>query len=245
MGNRERLIALSLKYEGNYTKIKEAIKNKEEVTEIEYDKCITILDDDYPRALLDLKMPPFVLFYKGNKELLKENAISIVGSRLACDYALRSTKELVNHYNDFVVISGLAKGIDGLAHRYANKSIGVLGCGIDYIYPYENLDLFLKLEKDGLIISEYPGLVKPLGYHFPFRNRIIAALGDCLYVMQSSEKSGTVTTINEALELNKDIKVLPYDIHNECGKYNNKLINDGALLIEENELKIDNIKVDV
>lgn len=242
MGNREVLIALSLKYEGNYFKIKEAINNNEEIEEKEYANCITIFDELYPKPLLKLKQPPYVLYFKGDINLLKEESIGVVGSRIACDYARKATKELVNYYEDKVIISGLAKGIDGIAHKYANKTIGVLGCGIDYIYPYENIELFIKLEKSGLIISEYPGIVKPYGYHFPFRNRIIAALSDRLYVMQSSEKSGTVTTINEALELNKDVKVLPYDIHNKCGYYNNKLINDGALLINENELKIDNIK---
>lgn len=242
MGNRERLIALSIKYEGNYKKIKEAIENHEEIEELEYKNCITIFDDNYPKSLLELKYPPYVLYYKGDISLLKESIIGVVGSRIACEYALNVTKELVGHYKDKVIISGLAKGIDGMAHKEAIRSIGVLGCGIDYIYPYENVNLFLKLEKNGLILSEYPYKVKPYGQHFPFRNRIIAALSESLYVMQSSEKSGTVTTINEALELNKDVKVLPYDIHNIYGRYNNKLINDGALLIDEFELKIDNYK---
>lgn len=242
MGIREKLIALSLKYDGDYYKISEAIEKQEDIKEVYLDNCLTIFDDNYPKSLLELKKPPYVLYYKGDIKLLKEKCIGVVGSRIACKYALDATKELVNHYNDLIIVSGLAKGIDGMAHEVANRSIGVLGCGIDYIYPYDNLKLFLRLEKSGLIISEYPGHVKPYGYHFPFRNRIIAALSERVYVMQSSQKSGTVTTINEALELNKDIKVLPYDIHNIYGQYNNKLINDGALLIEENELKIDNLK---
>ena len=239
MGNREKLIALSLKYEGHYFKIAEAVNKNEEIEEITRDNCLTIFDDEYPSSLLELKYPPFVLYYKGNVDLLKENCLAVVGSRIACEYALKTTEELVSHYADQVIVSGLAKGVDGKAHDIAKRSIGVLGCGIDYIYPYENIHLYAKLEKTGLIISEYPGMVKPLSFHFPFRNRIIAALSDTVYVMQSSEKSGTVTTINEALELNKDIKVLPYDVHDESGIYNNKLINDGALLIKNSELKID------
>lgn len=242
MGTREKLIALAIKYEGEYFKILNAIKNHEDVEESTYDKCFTILDDIYPKELRDLKYPPFVLFYKGNLELLKSIKISVVGSRIPGNYASLATKCLVNNYNDYVIVSGLAKGIDGVAHDAADHSIGVLGCGIDYVYPFSNINLFLKLEKQGLILSEYPSNVKPLSYHFPFRNRIIAALSDTLYVMQSSEKSGTVTTINEALELQKDVKILPFSIFDEQGQYNNKLINDGALIIDSSELKIDKIK---
>lgn len=240
MEYREKLIAYAIKYDGDYFKILKAINNNDEIIEINCDNCITIFDDNYPSELKDLKYPPFVLFYKGNLDLLNKEKIGIVGSRIPVDYSLKATSYLVNNNMDKVIVSGLAKGIDAKAHEVAKYSIGVLGCGIDYIYPYDNLALYIKLEKEGLIISEYPFKVKPLSYHFPFRNRIIAALSKTIYVMQSSEKSGTVTTINEALELQKDIKILPFSIFEDAGQYNNKLINDGALILEKNELKIDN-----
>lgn len=236
MGKREKLISLVIKYEGEYFRILNAIKNNEEIDDYKYDKCITIFDDDYPLELRDLKYPPFVLFYKGDLSLLKKEKIAVVGSRIPCDYSLKATSLLVNKNNDKVIVSGLAKGIDAMAHKEADYSIGVLGSGIDYIYPYENIDLYMKLEKQGLILSEYPFKVKPLSYHFPFRNRIIAALAQKVYVMQSSRRSGTVTTINEALELQKDVKVLPFSIFDEVGEYNNTLINDGALLIDRKDL---------
>lgn len=240
MTNKEKLISLSIKYKGDYFKILNAIKQNEEVDIVKCNNVITIFDDEYPEELKDLKYPPFVLFYKGNLNLLKEDKIAIVGSRIPTSYSIKATECLVLNNKDKVIVSGLAKGIDAKAHEVAINSIGILGCGIDYVYPYENLSLFLKLENKGLILSEYPGRVKPLSYHFPFRNRIIAALSNCIYVMQSSEKSGTVTTINEALELQKDIKVLPFSIFDELGQYNNKLINDGALMIEQSELKLTN-----
>lgn len=236
MGNREKLIGLAIKYDGEYFKIANAIERNEEIEEVTYEKCITILDDNYPYDLRELKYPPFVLFYKGNISLLKEKKIGVVGSRYPCDYALKATMCLVNKNNDNVIVSGLAKGIDAKAHEISDYSIGILGCGIDYVYPYENINLYLKLEEKGLILSEYPGRVKPLAYHFPFRNRIIAALSNTVYVMQSSERSGTVTTINEALELQKEVKVLPFSVFDNEGNYNNKLINDGAILLEANEL---------
>ncbi|MDO4500205.1 MAG: DNA-processing protein DprA [Erysipelotrichaceae bacterium] len=236
MENRELLISLAIKYNGEYSLIKKAIENNEICELRECRNCITILDKEYPKRLLDLKRPPYVLFYKGDINLLNEESIGIVGSRKPCDYALRATREVVLNRRDKVVISGMAKGIDACAHKYADRTIGILGCGINYIYPYCNKDLFKEVEKKGLLISEYPDKSLPYAYHFPFRNRLIAALSDEVYIMEVHEKSGTITTVNESLELGKDIRVLPYDVFNESGSYNNYLINEGALMI--------NIKID-
>lgn len=234
--DRKKLISYSFYYFGEYDKIINAINNKEDVPSFDIANAITIFDDEYPKCLFNLKYPPMVLYYKGNLELLKDEAISIVGSRNACEYALNATKALVEKNNDKVIISGLAKGIDAYAHNYAKKPIGILGCGIDYIYPKCNYELIQRVAKDGLILSEYPTFSKPLGYHFPFRNRIIACLSEKVYVMQSSAKSGTMTTINEALELGKEVKVLPYSVFDENGINNNHLIYEGALMIENEEI---------
>ena len=235
MKNRESIISLALKYDGNYNKIKEAI-SKDEIVNYRYVDAITIFDNDYPKSLFELKDPPFVLFYKGNKDLLKEEMIGVVGSRFPCEYAKEATKKLVLNNFDKVIVSGLAKGIDTIAHEYALKTIGILGCGIDYIYPKVNSDLYKRIEKEGLLLSEYPFDVKPFAYNFPFRNRIIAALSKEIYVLEVHHKSGTITTVNEALELGKDIKVLPFDIFNSKDVYNNHLIKEGALIIEYREL---------
>lgn len=236
MMDRNELISISYYYSGDYNKILKAINNKETVPIVELPNAITIFDDIYPKSFLNLRYPPLVLYYKGKIELLNSDCIGIVGSRVACEYSLKVTELLVKNNLDKTIVSGLAKGIDACAHQNALKTIGVLGCGIDYIYPSCNYKLFKDIENNGLLISEYPKMCKPLGYHFPFRNRIIAALSEKIYIMQSSLKSGTMTTINEALELGKEVRVLPYDIFNEFGINNNKLINEGAMMIEADEI---------
>ena len=234
--DREKLISYSFYYLGEYDKIIKAINEKDDVPLVNIPNAITIFDSAYPKQLLNLKCAPFVLYYKGDINLLTQDSIAIVGSRNPCEYALKATQCLVQTNKDKVIVSGLAKGIDACAHEMAYKTIGILGCGIDYIYPRCNYDLIKKVEKQGLILSEYPSLSKPLGYHFPFRNRLIACLSSKTYVMQSKLKSGTMTTVNEALELGKEVKVLPYDVFNSCGENNNQLIYEGAVPIEKSEL---------
>ena len=236
--DRNRLISYSVHYKGEYHKIVKAIKDDEDIHETSFNECFTILDGIYPKSFLELRYPPFVIYYKGNLELLKDRTIAIVGSREPCEYALRATEALCRKNSDMVVVSGLAKGIDACAHQNASKTIGILGCGIDYIYPMCNKNLIENVVKEGLLMSEYPALSKPLAYHFPFRNRLIACLGERVYVMQSSSRSGTMTTINEALELGRDVKVLPYDVFNESGINNNHLILEGAQIIENEEIAI-------
>lgn len=236
--DKNKLISYSFYYLGEYDKIIKAINENADVPIVNVPNTITIFDTTYPKQLLNLKCPPMVLYYKGNLELLKQDAIAVVGSRMPCEYALKATKALVQANQDKVIVSGLAKGIDACAHEYASKTIGILGCGIDYIYPRCNYDLIKKIEKEGLILSEYPGYSKPIGYHFPFRNRLIACLSSKTYVMQSTLKSGTMTTINEALELGKEVRVLPYDIFNPNGVNNNHLIYEGANPILKDEISI-------
>lgn len=235
--DKNKLISYSYFYLGEYEQIIKAINRNAEVAIVNIPNAITIFDSEYPKELLNLRYPPLVLYYRGNLNLLKEKEkIAIVGSRKPCEYAIKATESLVKANKDKVIISGLAKGIDACAHENATKTIGVLGCGIDYIYPRCNYDLIKRMEVNGLILSEYPSFSKPLGYHFPFRNRIIACLADKTYVMQSTLKSGTMTTVNEALELGKEVKVLPYDIFNDDGINNNRLINEGAMMIDSSEI---------
>ena len=233
---REDLISCSLHYAGNYQNILKAIREDSVFPGRYVENAITILDDEYPEKLKDLKYPPFVLFYKGDLELLKTKTIAVVGSRDPCSYALEATEALIRANQDKTVISGMAKGIDACSHLCASKTIGILGCGIDYIYPRCNADLFRRVEKEGLLFSEYPLDVKPIAYHFPFRNRLIAALADIVYIMQSDLKSGTMTTVNAALESGKEIRVLPYDIFHIRGRNNNQLIYEGAQPIRYEEI---------
>ena len=235
--DRNTLIAYALKYKGDYRYIERAVKRNEEIIPVECKtSCLTFFDEEYPKEFLPLSEPPYVLFYKGDLSLLKEEKIAVVGSRDPCAYAVKATACLCRHYRDTVVVSGLAKGIDGIAHEFSGRSIGILGCGIDEIYPRENEKLYRKLEKEGLILSEYPGRVKPLGCHFPFRNRLISALGERVYIMQSSRRSGTMSTLKEALDLGKEVRVLPYDLFSKEGENNNLLIYEGASPISCEEI---------
>lgn len=233
--HRTKLIKYAIACGGEYDDIIKAINEDMNVDDISIEgiNAITIYDETYPRELLELKYPPFVLFYKGNLELLKKSKVGVVGSRNPCEYSVKATEKIASITTD-VVVSGLAKGIDATAHLFASEGIAVLGCGIDYVYPLDNKHLFdcLSNSKNGLILSEYPGLTKPLGYHFPFRNRIISALSHTLYVMECSKVSGTMTTISEALELGRNVEVLPFDVFADKKIYNNTLISQGAQIIK-------------
>ena len=130
MGKREELIALSIKYEGEYFKIVEAIKKQEPINGVSLENCITIFDSKYPKRFFDLKYPPLVLYYKGDISLLNdEEIIGIVGTRKPCDYSLKAVEYVIDKNKDSIYVSGLAHGIDAKVHDYSNKSIGVLGCG--------------------------------------------------------------------------------------------------------------------
>ncbi|MDD2591473.1 MAG: DNA-processing protein DprA [Erysipelotrichaceae bacterium] len=233
--DNEKLLSYALYYGGDYKRIYRAIKINETIKTIAYHgKYLTINDPLYPDEFNMLRFPPLVLFYKGNINLLAKEKIAVVGSRDHSDYGRSITCDIVEHLaKRYVIVSGMAKGIDRIAHLSAIKighTIGVLGCGIDHIYPQENYDLYELMGKRDLLLSEYPYNVKPMRHHFPFRNRMIAALGKNLIVTQANSRSGTMLTVNEALELNKDVYVVPYpltQVESGC----NQLIKQGANII--------------
>lgn len=235
MIERDYLISCALEAKGEYETILKLLQSRPLLNIKKMDNCLTIFDDDYPAEFRLLKYPPFVLFYKGNIELLKADKVSIIGSRNPCPYACEATLRLSANTEE-VVVSGLAKGIDSLAHQAAKRTIAIMGSGIEYCYPRSNYDLYRKLCNDDLVISEYPADVSPLKHHFPWRNRLIAALGKSLYLMEVHPKSGSMSTLNAALELNKDIYVLPFSLLEACGAYNNQLIAEGAQLINRQQL---------
>lgn len=243
--SRDSIIAIVLKYKGDWNLIYRGIRQREEVEEeyyalIEKLKCktTTMIDEDYPPFLKQVHHPPFVLFYYGDISLIANyyNNISVVGSRDFSEYGKDITEKIVGDLSKrgYVIISGLAKGIDGIAHRSAidsgGKTIAVLGCGIDYCYPIENQDLYDLIKKDHLLISEYPFDTPPQPSNFPFRNRIIAALSKTVLVTEAGPKSGTLVTASLALFLNADVMCVPYNagLNSEC----NRLIKNGAFLVE-------------
>lgn len=232
---REQLIAYAVEHDGEFHAIKKAIQSKQKYSIVKNIKAITILDQDYPKELLALHQPPYVLFYKGDVKLLSKPKVAVVGSRTPSEYAASMTQKLVAALpTEYVVVSGLAKGIDGIAHHSSfarHKTIGVLGCGIHRVYPYQNKPYFEWMQQHHLIISEYPNLATPYPHRFIARNRIIASLSNPLYVMSAASRSGTLITVDYALSLNKDVVVLPHPIGVTSGEGCNQLIASGALML--------------
>lgn len=242
---KDQLIAYSLAYDGETTLIRQALIRNVPYTPVSGPlNAITILDDAYPEGLRNLALPPYVLFYKGKLELLKAPAMAVVGSRNMLPYAHALTRHMIPILSKrYVIVSGLAKGIDAAAHTVALSgcsTIAVLGCGIDRIYPMENKALYDEIAEKGLILSEYPRHALPLKHRFPWRNRIVAGLSHAVVVMQADLKSGSMITVNEALNLGKDVYTFPYGLDHPEGQGCNLLIQQGANLIlcEEDLLEI-------
>lgn len=245
----EILLYFAIKYEGDWDQIYSAINRKEKVNtdelkdiiKKETNKFITLIDKEYPSRLKNIYKPPFVLFYRGDLSLINttKKTIGVVGSRKADSYGKKITenlvKELVN--NDYVIVSGLAKGIDSVAHKTClenkGKTIAVIGNGLNQVYPIENEKLQEQIATFGLIISEYPSNINACKDHFPRRNRIVAGLSDAILVTQASNKSGAMITVSRALELGKDVFCVPDTINKESGC--NRLIKEGAKLVENVE----------
>lgn len=239
---RDLLIYLSIKYDGVWNRIYQAIKEKENIDSKECEKvlktlttkAITIFDKEYPKNLKHIYKCPFVLYYKGDISLLNKKIVSFVGSRNPSDYSLLATKKIVSELDsDIVVCSGLAKGIDSCALSEAINNnmatIAVLPTGIDQCYPIENISLYYEIENKGLLISEYPLKCKVDKSNFAFRNRIISSLCSSLVISEVHKNSGTSVTVKYALEMNKDIYCIPHEIFEDC--LCNNLIKDGAYLI--------------
>ncbi len=230
-----QLIAYAMKYDGEFHAIKQAIHKHEPYIIHHGIQAITILDALYPSECKALDQPPWVLFYQGNIELLKQKKMAIIGSRTPNHYGVIQTIQLVETIKSkAVIVSGLARGIDRIAHLHAmqvSHTIGVLGCGINRIYPFDNQDLYVKMRHDQLIISEYPNQAVPYPSRFVARNRIIAALSDPIFVMAATIKSGTLITVDYGLALNKDIVALPYHNDESIGEGCNLLIAAGAHIL--------------
>lgn len=231
---REQLLAYSLKYHGDYAKIKVAlVRNEPYIASAYKGSYLTVLDEAYPVSLRQLHDPPYVLYIRGRTDLLNLPCISIVGSRNHGSYSAEWTQKFVKHFASYVIVSGMAKGIDGLAHLHglAQGTIAVLGAGIDIIYPKQNTELYHHIVQKGCVISEYPEGTTIQKHQFVARNRIIAALGSALLVMESHPKSGSMITVNYALDCGKDVYCLPYSLDMPEGLGNNLLIQQGANIL--------------
>ncbi|MFH0905251.1 MAG: DNA-processing protein DprA [bacterium] len=197
---------------------------------------ISIDDLDYPAALKEIADAPTQLFVRGNLQWGDRPVIAIVGSRKPTPYGIATVRDLVGKIAPgAVIVSGLAYGIDELAHRAALKASGitvaVLGSGIDdkSIYPARNLSLAQEIiVSGGAIISEYPPGTEPLPYHFPMRNRIIAGLSQKLVVIEAAEESGALITAKLALDYNREVMAVPGPITSPMSVGPNRLIQAGA-----------------
>ena len=191
----------------------------------------------YPKRLKEIYLPPVVLFYKGRLELFNRLSIGIVGARNHTPYSKEALEFLLPDILErkVSIISGLARGVDSLAHQLTlelnGETIAVIGNGINICYPKENQSLYDAIGKKGLILSEYPLDSPPLKFHFPYRNRIIAGLSHGLCVIEAKMHSGSLITANVALSENRQVFALPGNITSEYSKGTNELITAGAFPI--------------
>ena len=201
-------------------------------------QILTIKDEDYPYLLKQIYDPPSVIYIMGNKKILSQNGIAIVGSRNCSLYGQKIAKYLSYQLakKGIHIISGLARGIDTFSHigtlQAKGKTIAVLGSGLDVIYPPENAKLAEKIvESEGCLVSEYIVGTKPLGEHFPARNRIISGLASGVVVVEASEKSGSLITVDFALEQGKNVYAVPGNINSPNSLGTNSLIKQGAKIV--------------
>lgn len=207
----------------------------------------TPADPDYPRLLLEIPSPPPVLYYRGKVELLENQGITpligIVGTRSPTVHGRRWTQKIATRLaqSGFVVVSGMAKGIDGDAHRACleagGRTLAVLGTGVDIVYPFSHRQLYEQIQQQGLILSEYPTQTQPNKSNFPARNRIVAGLCRAVLVMEAPERSGALITAQYANEFNRDVYTLPNspDVREAMGCL--RLIHRGAeTILKEDEL---------
>lgn len=220
---------------------------------------ISITEEKYPEILKEIYDPPISLYIKGNTEILNSNSIAIVGCRDTTEYGKKAAKYFSYNLSKkgVNIVSGLARGIDSYAHignvcaqdekrkeedklkisiqqdniQYG-KTIAVVGNGLDIVYPKENKYLFDKIiETGGAIISEYPLGTKPDKMNFPARNRIVSGISKGIIVIEAKEKSGTLITVDFALEQGRDVYVVPGNINSINSVGTNDLIKQGARLV--------------
>ena len=239
-----------LRIEGLGEKVAQAIQRGplEKIVEKELNRLketggrvITLTDEAYPRRLKDIYDPPALLYIRGELRIEDEFAVAIVGSRKTTPYGRWFTEKVSNELarHGMTVVSGMARGIDSLAHMGAisggGRTIAVLGCGVDVIYPSENRNLFAKIIDHGAVLSEFPMGSPPEGGHFPRRNRIISGLSLGVVVVQANEKSGSLITAGYALEQGREVFAVPGNVGTESSRGVHRLIKEGAKLVESSE----------
>jgi DNA processing protein len=199
---------------------------------------VTLADDDYPQALLNIPDPPLLLYVKGRPDLLNRAALAIVGSRNATPQGIGNAEAFAKTLSDagLCVISGMAHGIDAAAHRGAlrgqGSSIAIVGTGLDKVYPAANRELAHALAQHGALIAEFPLGTPPLAANFPRRNRLISGMSAGCLVVEAGLQSGSLITARMALEQGRDVFAIPGSIHAPQSKGCHALLKQGAKLVE-------------
>ncbi len=225
----------------NFFRRRESLNLKEVLKEHEENECslLTLEDDDYPELLREISLPPPVLFFKGKSMEEYFFLVGIVGTRKPTAYGKSIARELGRELSraGVGVVSGLARGIDREAHYGAlegeGKTIAVLGCGVDVIYPFHNAKLYNLISKEGTVLSEFPLGTPPHSFNFPQRNRIISGLSKGVVVIEAGEKSGALITAHFALEQNREVFAVPGSVRSKKSKGPHRLIKNGACLVED------------
>lgn len=248
------LMELELKENMIYKILNRDTKEKAE-RDLEYMRknkieLISLENQEYPEKFRELKDKPICIYVKGDAKILKNESVGIVGSRIALKESMEMARMVAEYFarKGINVISGLAKGIDKSAHLGAldtyskeklqnGKTIGVLACGLDKnsFYPHENLKVYERIVREGgCVISEYPIRTIPKPYYFPLRNRLISGLSDKIFVIQASSlKSGSMITVDYALEQGKEVYVYQSsNIENPYFEGNRMLIEEGAKIFK-------------
>jgi DNA processing protein len=195
-------------------------------------------DPEYPERLTHLHDPPEGLWARGPIRLPPDRMIGIVGTRRATEYGRRMAYDLAFDLATagWAIVSGLAAGVDAAAHRGAlaagGTTIAVLGCGVNHVYPEANRRLYEEIGRCGLLLSEYPPEWTPRKYQFPERNRIIAALGSALVVVQAGERSGALITAGQALNLGREVLAVPGPADQPVSRGVHQLLREGAAVAE-------------
>ena len=191
-------------------------------------------EDGFPQKLAEIPDPPYGIFYRGRLPVATEPAVAVIGARECSGYGRYVAEELGGYLGraGIQVISGMARGIDGISQQAAlsagGTSYGILGCGVDICYPSQNRRLYEELLQKGGLLSTYMPGTKPLPQFFPPRNRIVSGLSDALIVIEARQKSGTLITVDMALEQGKDVYVVPGRITDRLSDGCNRLLSQGA-----------------
>jgi DNA processing protein len=204
-------------------------------------RVITIEEEEYPENLKNIYDPPILLYVLGGFQAEDRFGLAVIGSRRATHYGKKVADSFAHNLvkAGFAIISGMARGIDSIAHRaalqYGGRTIAVLGSGLNVVYPPENHGLMQQIAENGAVISEFPMNTPPERYNFPVRNRIISGLGLGCLVVEAGERSGTSITVNCALEQGREVFAVPGPITSFSSKGTNHSIKQGAKLTQNIE----------